>query len=335
MSSRVRLPLLAAAIIGAATTTLTTPTPAPALAQEARGQAAPRAAHTTTIRPARLDRGAGPGIPRQVGHRIVDGDVDVRVPGQEIQLLGKSGDEYVVVRWLRHGRGHVERVAADGSRTVLLDRVVGDPRLSRDGRRLFETVTRTQSHTVVTVRSATTGVRQLRRSFPGFATVLDADRGRAIVGAWGPDRTVRWKLGKNRTKRITRTAGYFADIRADRLATFTADPYEHGCSVLTPLSAPHHRVWRSCRQLVLSASPHARRLLTTSIIMDGPLGLVSVHRGHGRFVHSYRAPRMFGPGAWEDDRSVLLTTHGSKKAAVVRCTGGSCERASRLVATGR
>jgi hypothetical protein len=287
----------------------------------------------STIKPARLKRGQDPSIPQLLGTTILDGSLRIEVPAREVQLLGKSGREYVVATWSRSGRAQVERVGVDGARETILDHINGDLDLSVDGQQLFEAVVRTESHTVVTVRDAHSGDRLARRTFRGFVSVLDADEERAVLGAWSPSRTFWWHTRTNRTRRIAGMAGYFADIRASRFATLTADAYAGGCSRLSPLSTPSKLLWRSCRQAVTASSPSGHRLLTQYLLADGPMGTAQVHGDHGRLIARYRTPGWFGPATWESNRSLLMLTNGTRKTAVVRCKSGTCERASKLVDT--
>lgn len=292
-----------------------------------------RSVETVTLTPATLDRGADPAVPQLLDTTILDGGTSVTIRAREVQLLGKSGEDYVVATWQRTGDSRVERVSADGNRQTLVDGIRGDVSLSRDGEQVLETVVRSGSGTVITARDAHTGDRQARRTFPGFVTVLDADEGRAVLGASSPDRTLRWNTRTDATTRISGRTGYFADIRADRLATLTADPYAGGCSVLTTLSAPRTTLWHSCAAAVTESSPGGHRLVTVPLLLDGPLSQVSVRGDHGHLVARYRSSGSFGPLTWERDRSLLLVTYGAKKSAVVRCEAGACERASALVDT--
>ncbi len=286
---------------------------------------------TITIRPAHLERGKDPAIPQVLGKTIIDGDLRIKIAAQEVQLYGRSGHDYVVGVYLRNGRERVQRVAPDGSRKTLMNRINGDVVLSRDGLQVSETVVRPGATSVVTVRDAYTGDRLAHRIFRGYIRVLDADKNRAVLGGSAPKRTLWWRIPADRTKRIATREGYFADIRADRVATLTNGPHTSACSVLTALSAPRRTVWRSCNQAVVASSPNGRRLLTQYIRMDGPVGQLSVHGSHGRLFVTYRTEGSFGRSAWGNNRSVLVQTSGTKKAAIVRCHVNACERATKLI----
>ncbi|WP_372729972.1 hypothetical protein [Nocardioides sp.] len=289
------------------------------------------AAEPTTIDPGSLERGDNPRVPQVLGTTILDGDVKIRIKAQEVQLYGTSDDDYVVGVW-QDGRSSVQRVAVDGSRRTVREGITGDITLSRDGEQLIESVYRAGGTTVITVRDARTGDRLNRHRFTGYTSVLDADAGRAVLGASSPGRTVSWRTDTSLVRRISGREGYFADIRADRLAVLTGHPYDGGCSVVSSLTAPNRPLWRSCSQGVVSASPNGKRLLTMHLLSDGPNGTLSVHRDHGRQVASYRAAYAFGRSGFETNRSVLMVAEGSEKTALVRCRVGECERASKRVA---
>lgn len=301
------------------------------LAATLLGAASPAsAAETTTIRPATLERGENPGVPQILGTTILHRGTSITLDVDEAQLLGRSGGDYVVVTYGDAG-GLVERVTAGGERTTLVDSVDGEMMLSRDGALLLEAIPLDEERTRVVVRDAADGDRLGRRTFRGAVRVLDADGRRAVLGGTSPDRTFWWHTRTDGTRRVAPDAGYFADIRADRVGVLTDDPYDGGCSVVSSLTAPGTALWESCRHAVLESSPTGRRLVTVPILMDGPLSQVTVHRDHGRLLARYRAPGGLGRIVWEGPRSLLLVAHGDTRSAVVRCVADACERASRLV----
>jgi hypothetical protein len=288
-------------------------------------------APVATLRLGDLPRGAGPAVPRVLGTTIVDGDAVVAVDAREVQLLGVSGEEYVVATWADR-RSAVERVAADGSRRTVLDRVPYSVVLSNDGSRLVATRTPTLRRTVVAVLDATTGDVLLRRTFGGGASVLDADAGTVVVGQETPARTWSWETGSDTVARLADRYGYAADIAADRLAVLTGPTWKGGCSVLSSLSAPGRVRWRSCDHAVLAISPDGRRVGTTAIYVDGPLGSIDVHTDRGRRVATYRSAYSLGLVDWEDERTALMTVGDRRgRSALVRCRVAECERASRIV----
>ena len=314
------------------TTALLAVATAAGLAVAPPAAAGPEGGDVTSVRLGQLDRGLGPAVPRVVGTSIVEGDRVVAVDADEVQLLGVSGAEYVVALYADRGSA-VERVGADGTRTVVLERVPFAVALSGDGTRLVTTRPRGTRRTVVTVRDATSGDLVSRRTFGAGASVLDADEGRVVVGQTGPARTLSWHVDRDRVTRLSDRSGYAADISADRLAVFTRPVYEGGCSVLTRLSAPRRATWRSCERAVLAFSPDGRRMLSTHILMDGPLGQVEVQTARGRRVAAYRSGDSFGVLGWEDARTALVTVYDRRgRSALVRCHLADCERASDVVA---
>lgn len=298
--------------------------------------AAPAAAVVpeTPIRPAELDRGPAPAIPYLQGKTVVDGSVHVRIRAGLVTLLGKSDGEYVVGTSDRNGDGRfrVFRVTSAGQRTLLIrDVPIFGMVLSRDGAQIGLATARTADHSRVRVWSAVDGHRQALRRFPGSVSILDFDAHRLVLGSWGPNRTFWWNASADTTSPIVDRAGYSADIRADRYAAFTKDPYNGGCSVVATLSAPRQGLWKSCQERVEAFAPHTGRMAAVHILTDG-LGPreVRVHRTGGGLLARYTTSGWFGALTWETGRALLLDTHGAKKSALVRCELARCERASAL-----
>ena len=289
----------------------------------------------TPVRIGQLDRGDGPTVPRVVGTALVEGDRVVDVDADEVRLLGVSGTDRVVATYADRGSA-VERVAPDGTRTRVLDRVPYAVALSGDGTQLVSTKPRGMRRTVLAVRDSTTGRLLVKRTFGSSAAGLDADDGRVVVGQTGPARTLSWQVATDRVERVSDRTGYAADISSDRLAVFTAgvrDVYDVGCSVVSRLSAPGRTTWRSCSEAVLAISPDGRRLMTSDINVDGPLGRVEVRTPRGRLVAAYDASGGLGVLGWEDPHTVLVTAYDRRgRSALVRCDRGVCERASDVVA---
>lgn len=289
---------------------------------------APADAPTVQVRPGSLPAGDRPAVPTQVGRSVLEGDTRVALPANSY-LLGRSGTAYVVA-----GNGRVLRLEADGTRTRIA-RVSEDAELvlSRDGAHVIITrlirVAR-GGDGLVTVIDASTGARVARRTFSHYATVVDADEGRLVLTTWTPGRTLWWDFVSGGTSRIVgRVAGH-ADIRADRLATFTGDPYDGGCTLVTSLTRPRRTLWRSCQEAVVAFSPDGRRMATMHILADG-LGpsAVRARTVRGRAIASYEA-YWFGSIEWESDRVLLLDTHTKRRTALVRCEVDECQRASAV-----
>jgi hypothetical protein len=325
----------AVAVVGpqAVAPTVDDPADAPAVTEPGTGApvAAPRKrAPLTVVRIGRLDRGEDPAVPRVLGTAILDGDRAIDVDAREVQLLGVSGADYVVTTWADRGSA-VERVAPDGTRTRLLDRVPYAIDLSDDGTQLVTTRPRGLRRTVLVVRDSTTGQVLLERTFGAGASVLDVADGRVVVGQAEPARTLSWEVSTDRVDRVSDRTGYEADISADRLVVFTAPYYQGGCTVVSRLSAPARTSWRSCEEAVLDISPDGRRLMTADIYVDGPLGQVDVRTPRGRMVASYRSEGELGVG-WELSHTVLVNASDRRgRIALVRCDLGVCERASAVV----
>ena len=288
----------------------------------------------TVLKPADLPRGPDVAIPHLEGKTVVDGSVRVRIRAGQVVLLGTSGPDYVVATSDANGDGHFRtfRVTSSGERTPLLRGIpVFDMVLSRDGTRIGLASGSTADHTRLRVWSAANGDRQAARRFPGSVSILDFDARRMVLGSFGPDRSYWWNSHTDATRRITDRAGYNADIRADRLAVYTKDPYRGGCSVVSRLSAPHSSLWKSCRDRVQVFAPSGGRLASIPILTDG-LGPRDVFlRSTGGRLHAhYRTAGWFGAIDWESARALLLDTNGTVKSATVRCVVRDCERASRL-----
>jgi hypothetical protein len=299
------------------------------------GSASPATAATETeIKPAQLERGEDVRIPHLEGKTVVDGDVRVKVRVPRLRLLGKSGDDYVVGASNKSGGGHfrVLRVTADGERAVLFRKTdIWELELSGDGTQIGRAFVRGPKSTRMRVWDAVTGEVQAERRFRGSLTLLDFDEERMVLGGWGPNRTFWWHTRTDQTKRIAGRPGHAADIGGDRVATYTRDPYRNGCTVVTSLSDPGTRLWRSCDERVATFSPDGQRMTTISLLADG-LGPAELwlRRAGGRLLVHYSTPGWFGAQRWETDRALLLDTVGARKQAVVRCEGADCERASDL-----
>jgi hypothetical protein len=295
----------------------------------AHGGAAP----TTELRPGQVERGADIAVPHLEDGDLVDGDVRFALDTFGAELLGTSGDDYVVTTWPEDAGmdAEVRRYAADGSWTVLLEhQPYAQVSLSQDGAQLVQVRYRSRAvETRVVARSAEDGTRQAVTTVRGDAFALDADGGLVLLGAWSPQRTLWWDTTTGATDRVNGLVGYEADIRADRIASFDRDPYDDGCSVTSTLTDPATPLWTSCRDRV-EAFSETGRMATVPILSDG-LGATSVTvRGPaGHRVATWTA-RWFGDLVWETDQALLLDTHGREQAAVVRAEGTTVTRASDL-----
>ncbi|MDO9495328.1 MAG: hypothetical protein Q7J48_06480 [Nocardioides sp.] len=284
------------------------------------------------LRPAALERGADIRLPHLEGRTVVDGDVRVRVRGERVTLLGRSGKGYVVGVTRADGSGGVvKRVRPGAPARVLLRRV--SPyvlTLSGDGQHLARVSGNTPERTRITVYRASNGTVLRGRTFAGSASVLDVEEGRMVIGSWGPNRTLWWDFASNTTAKVVARTGSAADIAGNRLATYTGDPYEGGCVIVSRLDTPRVAGWRSCSERVAAFSPDGGRMATIHILSDG-LGPdeVRVRTASGQVVGRYTA-HWFGALVFENERALLLDTNGEKWAATVRCVAARCVRASAL-----
>ena len=246
-----------------------------------------------------LDRGAGTAEPLVVGGFLVDGDLRVALPDQLSQLLGMSGDAYVLQGFdTRIDREVVVRISPDGTRrTVAARSSLSDARLSADGatfvasRAFFSQPKRTE----LTQYDASTGAVLARHELRGYATVLDYDGDVAVVAGSGEARTSLWDVSTDEVRRLVGQVAYEADLGADRLARLTSDEYEAGCSVVSTISRPRTTLWRSCDEGVRAFSADGSRLVTAYIISDGPgPARVTLRTVSGTLLGDFRAPYLFG-----------------------------------------
>ncbi len=298
----------------------------PALSTLVAAPALAAPAPTVEIRRCSLERGTNATVPRLDDDVITDGDVRVPAP-KGSYLLGESAGEYVVV-----GNRAIVRVAKDGS-TEEVTRTAADaqPMLSRDGEHVILVRTSGNGRSRIRVLDAQTGDLVARRVFSAYARVLDATEGRLVLTASKPARTQWWNFLSDATAPIASRLGGRVDILADRVATFTDDPYNGGCTVVTSLRRPARVLWRSCTEAVAAFSPNGARMATMYILTDG-LGPGAVHARRtngGARIASYTA-RWFGSIEWETNRALLLDANTKRRAADVRCVAGDCERASAL-----
>lgn len=277
-------------------------------------------------RPGSLERGDDVRLPHLEGTTVVDGELRVEVRNA-MALLGPSGDDYLVTTRNDHGLYRVKRVAPDGSTTVLLR----GPQalytvLSDDGVHLVRTDNRRM--TGLTAYDATDGTEVASRTFRGYVEVLDADGGVVLVSSWQRPRTLTWDLATDERERVTPYVGYQGDLSADRLAVYTGDPYDGGCTLVTRPSAAGETLWESCRQKVATFSEDGARLVTMHILTDGAgPGALQLRETDGTRLTRYVAS-WFGSVGWEDVDTLLLDANGRRNGAVVRCDLTVCELAS-------
>lgn len=291
-------------------------------------------APTVELKPGSIPRGADIAIPHMEGRVIVDGDIRIRVHARQVDLLGKSGSAYVVHTSAKDGysKGRTLRVRPGGS-TVVLSRhdATAEVALTNDGAHVVRVRTVPRERTAVRAIDARTGLVVASRTFRGRVFPLDASEGRVLLSSWSPARTLWWNFLSDATGVAAHRTGGAADITADRLGSYTGDPYAGGCYVFSTLSDPTDVLWRSCAERAVAFSSNGRRVATVGIVDDG-LGpsTVNVRRVHGGAALARYTTQWFGAIRWESDTALLLDANGLRKAATVRCTGADCERASDL-----
>lgn len=291
-------------------------------------------APTVELKPGSIPRGADIAIPHMEGRVIVDGDTRIRVHARQVDLLGKSGSAYVVHTSAKDGysKGRTLRVRPDGS-TVVLSRhdATADVALTDDGAHVVRVRTVPRERTAVRAIDARTGSVVASRAFRGRLFPLDASEGRVLLSSWSPARTLWWNFLSDATGVAAHRTGGVADITADRLGSYTGDPYAGGCYVISSLRHPSRGLWRSCGERAVAFSPDGRRVATVGIVDDGiGPGMVTVRRVQGGAALARYRTQWFGEVRWESDTALLLDANGERKAATVRCVLADCERASNL-----
>jgi hypothetical protein len=291
---------------------------------------------TQTLNPSKLPRGADVTIPHVEGRTVVDGSVRIVVKAANVRLLGKSGTAYIVGTSDRGGSGgRVLRLEGNGTSTDLGRSSVYETVLSGDGQTVVSSQTSGAGNTAVKARSATTGAVVAKQSFEGYQNVLDAQGTKVVVGGFDKSGTQLWDTATDTVTRVSRRFGNKADLSLDLLASFTKDPYDGGCTVLSSITKPGKRLWQSCADAIAGFSTDGSHFATANILSDG-LGptAVKVRTITGTPVGSYEVdPGWFGELVFESPTTLLLETFGRHKSATVRCTAASCERASELTKT--
>jgi hypothetical protein len=98
--------------------------------------------------------------------------------------------------------------------------------------------------------------------------------------------------------------------------------------VLSRLSDPQDRLWKSCDERIESFSPDGRRMATVHILSDGiGPGAVAERELDGSLLGDYTTG-WFGRIGFESNTNLLLEVNGDTLAATVRCSEGSCENAT-------
>jgi hypothetical protein len=291
---------------------------------------------TQTLNPSKLARGADVAIPHVEGKTVVDGAVRIPVKAPNVVLLGKTGTAYIVGTTDKQGNdGRALRLEANGTSTDLGPTTVYETVLSGDGQTVVSSRSNHGAKTVVKARSATTGTELAKQSFPGYQNVLDAQGTKVVIGGFDGGGTQLWDTGTGEVTSVTKRSGYRADLSLGLLASFTKDPYDGGCTVLSSIAKPGKRLWQSCADSIVAFSTDGSNFAVADILSDG-LGpnAVTVRTVAGKPVGSYQVNNgWFGELVFESPDALLLETSGPHKSATVRCKRAVCERASELTKT--
>jgi hypothetical protein len=290
---------------------------------------------TTTINPAKLPRGADVAMPHLEKKTVVDGSVRIRIKAPTVRLLGRSGSAYVVGTADKTGsHGRILRVNPDGTSTGLAKANIFMTELSGDGQTLVSVRIPADRKSIVSAWSATTGALVARHTFRDYVEISDAEGTKVLLGGWRMG-TRLWDTSSDAVAAVTKRNPGAADLSADVLSSYTGDPYNGGCMVVTSISHPAKRLWKSCDERVEAFSSDGTRMATVDILSDG-IGpsWVGARTVTGKKVGAYQVrDGWFGAIEFETTTALLLQTNGLRKSATVRCTGSTCERASELTAT--
>lgn len=292
------------------------------------------AAPSVDLQPDELPRGVDVAVPHIAegprGGVFVDGSRRIELPGRLARIIGPSGDSWLVgtanVGVKRNQR--VVRIGPDGSVTNLL-RAIDESTviLSADGSTLAWQQTVRKGRKVVThVARASDGVHLGQKGPTRHVDLLDVDAKKVVLGS--DTRTFAWNVARGRTRTLAKGMSGDADLSLDLLTTWTKDPYEGGCMVVSRLSSPRTRIWRSCRERVAAFSPDGTQMLTFHKLTDGlGPGEIRLRSIEGRKLATWTTG-WFGSWGWESPGVVLLDANGSKRSATVRCTPARCENAT-------
>ena len=287
------------------------------------------AATTTELKPAQIERGEDLAVPHFERKTLVDGDVRIGF-ASSAWLIGVAGDDYIVAVTSPE---RVVRVTSAGQRTELFRGAgVWESRLSADGSRLARVIGNSDWTSLQIIDTATGERVQATRLALPWVRVLDYRGHRLVLSSFTSEaqRTWIWSTKNGFVRVVAEKPGYLADLATDRLAVYTKDPYDGGCTKLITISQPTQVVWRSCTDRIAALSPSATRMATIHILSDG-LGpnQVTLRGGHGTALASYTA-KWFGLIGFESDAALLLEANGAQYAAIVRCTPTDCERGTDL-----
>lgn len=296
-----------------------------------------QAAAPVELQPEDLDRGSDVAIAHIEDGDLVDGDRTVDVGGDRAYLLGRAGNAWLVGTSDENGGGkfRIVRVRPDDTTTVIKRGIsFYELKLSENGRYFVHAGRGSRKAIPIRVFSARTGKLKSERDFANYPTVLGMDGPRVLLSTWvsGDTGITAWDTASGALSRISKRPANLIDIGNDLLASYTKDPYEGGCMVVSRLSAPGTRLWRSCTDRVAAFSPDGDRMATIGILSDGiGPGVVNEREIDGTLLSNY-STGWFGRIGFESNTFLLLEINGDTRASTVRCREGSCENVTDPVA---
>lgn len=285
------------------------------------------------LQPEDLARGADVRIAHIEDGDFVLGARRVHVGGGRAEVLGRSGNAWLVGTSNVAGRSkfRIVRVKANDSVLVIKHGVsIFDLTVSENGKFFVHVGRGTQKAVPVRVFSSRTGDLKTEKNFASYPTVMGMGGPDVLLSSWGPgDIGIRsWDISSGVVTRISRQPANIVDIGSDLLATYTKDPYSGGCVRLSRLSSPQTLLWRSCRERIVAFSPDGGRMATVDLLSDG-IGPWEVKEREidGTLLGDYTTG-WFGQVVFESSTALLLDVNGDTLAATVRCRGTACENAS-------
>lgn len=296
-----------------------------------------QAAAPVDLQPEDLSRGSDIAVAHIEDGDFVDGDRTVDVGGSRAYLLGKAGKAWLVGTSDETGGGkyRIVRIKADDTTTVIKRGIsFFELELSENGRFFVHAGRGSRKALPIRVFSARTGQLKVEKDFANYPEVLGMDGPRVLLSTWTKgDTGVRsWDTRTGAITQITKRPANIVDIGNDLLASYTKDPYLDGCVVLTRLSDPKTRLWKSCSERIEAISPDGDRMATVHILSDGiGPGEVWEREIDGTLLGDYTTG-WFGRIGFESDTDLLLQINGDTQASTARCSEGSCENATDPVA---
>ena len=262
MTSALRTLALAALPLGMTAALLGTALMAPA-----------QASAPVDLQPEDLPRGPDIAIAHIENGDFVLGDRTVDVGGDRAYLLGKAGNAWLVGTSDENGGGkyRIVRVKADDTTTVIKRGIsFFELKLSENGRYFVQAGRGTRKALPIRVFSSRTGELKVEKDFANYPEVLGMNGPRVLLSTW-KHRESGHVVGHHDRRRHhdLRKPANLLDIGNDLLATYTKDPYKDGCVVLSRLSDPTTRLWRSCTERIEAISPDGDRMATVHILSDG------------------------------------------------------------------